>query len=476
MTTYHTICNKCSAARPTALALVQQWNEVTEYCEAVAMAARSCSAASSSIFHSASSAGSSLSVLQFLSDVNELTVASSFEMDGPTRCVACCPTQSSLVLTAPEQGPAANYWKIPYLAAPSMGHDDEDNDNYDSNYGERSFQNTRSMIDNYVGDNDDKPQVVATLLPESGFGANIVDMAWRNTPLSDDSNGVDMNGDGNGGDLLTLDTNGHLTRWDIECSSATAVTFVDAPTQVHSEDTNIHSNSNVSMMIPSPKVVWDPHHAQAVAVTTHRSVSILDWRSSDSSCMSEPTGTATLIANNAATRWGISYLDYNPNKSYILATSSLNGSIHIWDLRQTKQPVMTARGGHSHWASTVSYNPSHDQLVLSTGTDCVANLWRLSTCSSASLLQDTATTMNPGAAATNASAEGAISGDGGDGAWSETAALTVNVRVARQNQHNDSIYAASWGAADSWIYLTISFDGKARLHHVPSKEKYKILL
>jgi hypothetical protein len=56
---------------------------------------------------------------------------------------------------------------------------------------------------------------------------------------------------------------------------------------------------------------------------------------------------------------------------------------------------------------------------------------------------------------------------------SDTAA--PNVRVSRY-EHGDAVYWAAWGAADAWIYMTLSYDGKAVLDHVPSKEKYKILL
>jgi hypothetical protein len=34
----------------------------------------------------------------------------------------------------------------------------------------------------------------------------------------------------------------------------------------------------------------------------------------------------------------------------------------------------------------------------------------------------------------------------------------------------------TWSAADAWLYLTLGYDGNVVLHHVPSKEKYKILL
>lgn len=357
----------------------------------------------------------SLTVLQFHADVNELSTAASLEMEGPTRCVACSPTDSALVLTAPEQGPSVTLWKLPSFQT----FDGDDRDAHDTSYlssSNRSFH----------AEENENPQAMAMLLPEGGFGANIVDIAWRD-PSEDTGPAL--------GDVLTIDTNGHLTQWDME-----------ACIQVHSVETVVDGSHNG---LPPPRVAWDPHaNGQAVAVTTTKTVSILDWRVDTS----VPTGMCAHIAVASAHFRGVTDIDYNPNKPYVLATAGYDGTAKVWDLRQAKQPVMTARGGHSHWVSRVSYNPCHDQLVLTTGTDCVANLWRLSTCSSAPLLQD------PGA----------------DGGGSETAA--PNVRVAQHTQHGDSIYAAAWGAADSWMYLTVSFDGKAVLHHVPSKEKYKILL
>ena len=50
-----------------------------------------------------------------------------------------------------------------------------------------------------------------------------------------------------------------------------------------------------------------------------------------------------------------------------------------------------------------------------------------------------------------------------------------NVQVSRY-EHMDSVNAIAWGAADAWIYMSASYDGKVVLNHVPSKEKYKILL
>jgi hypothetical protein len=42
--------------------------------------------------------------------------------------------------------------------------------------------------------------------------------------------------------------------------------------------------------------------------------------------------------------------------------------------------------------------------------------------------------------------------------------------------HEDSVYAVAWGGADAWVHASLSFDGRVVLDHVPSAEKYKILL
>jgi len=195
-------------------------------------------------------------------------------------------------------------------------------------------------------------------------------------------------------------------------------------------------------------------------------------------------------------------LDYNPNKPHLLVTSGKDGLLKFWDLRKTgggyfdeigndndsenlliggprtkkkkQRPLLVCRGGHNHWATRVKYNPFHDQLILSSGTDSLVNLWRVSTISSAPLLTfdeepqrasfgwgatttTTTTTTEEESQPTPAQHEG------------------PNIRVSR-HEHLDSVNAIAWGAADAWIYVSASYDGKVELNHVPSKEKYKILL
>jgi WD40 repeat protein len=84
----------------------------------------------------------------------------------------------------------------------------------------------------------------------------------------------------------------------------------------------------------------------------------------------------------AAHNGNIRDLDYNPNKPYTLLTCGDDRKLKIWDLRKPEKPLVTLCG-HSHWVWTAKYNPSHDQLILSGGSDNLVNLWRIASCSSA---------------------------------------------------------------------------------------------
>jgi len=346
-----------------------------------------------------------LYVVRFHSEVNEIGVDATLAHDtGPVGPICTSPTDSSMVITAAEHSSSAVLWKIPKAIMErneGFRYDDED----DTSTATPSAGMDQVLTLEHEGDSP------------------IVDIAWRDG--SEDMSSKP-------GDVLTLDRSGKLSQWNLSMGTAESMRSVE-----------ISSKMNASS--PPFRVAWDPHtNGDAVAVTNGTFVNILDWRTDTS----VPSGT---VESFRCHRYGVTDLDYNPNKPYVLATAGQDGLVKFWDLRSAKHPLLVARGGHSYWAWKVKYNPFHDQLVLSTGTDSLVNLWRVSTISSAPLL-----TL-----------------DEDDEKRSETSA--PNVRVHRYD-HGDSVYGASWGAADAWIYMTVGYDGKAVLSHVPSKEKYKILL
>lgn len=62
-------------------------------------------------------------------------------------------------------------------------------------------------------------------------------------------------------------------------------------------------------------------------------------------------------------------LDCNPNKHCHLVTGGDDGTLKIWDTRNIKEALFT-RSDHSHWIWSVRFNTFHDQLILSSSSDC----------------------------------------------------------------------------------------------------------
>uniref|UniRef100_A0A7S0BUU3 EIPR1-like beta-propeller domain-containing protein n=1 Tax=Rhodosorus marinus TaxID=101924 RepID=A0A7S0BUU3_9RHOD len=132
-------------------------------------------------------------------------------------------------------------------------------------------------------------------------------------------------------------------------------------------------------------------------------------------------------------------LDFNPNRSNLLATGGESGQVEVWDLRRGDIPV-SRYYGHSHWVRSVRFNPLHDDLLLSGGTDGVVHLWR-----------DT-------------------------GIASSEDSSSVFDSVAAYPEHDDCIYGLSWSLADEFAFSSVSYDGRFVLNFVPADIKNEILL
>ncbi|CAM9925069.1 unnamed protein product [Choristocarpus tenellus] len=147
-----------------------------------------------------------------------------------------------------------------------------------------------------------------------------------------------------------------------------------------------------------------------------------------------------------------------------MVTGGEDRLIKFWDLRKLKSPVKTILG-HEHWVSTVKYNRFHDQLLFSGSSDCKVHLWRVSSVSSAPLLEPEE---DPQSGADGSGDFGGIA-DVGRGE-------AADIRVRTFNEHEESVNSVAWSTCDAWVLASLSFDGRVVLNHVPSSEKYKILL
>eukprot|EP00968_Pinguiococcus_pyrenoidosus_P002091 scaffold109_cov252-Pinguiococcus_pyrenoidosus.AAC.76 len=182
---------------------------------------------------------------------------------------------------------------------------------------------------------------------------------------------------------------------------------------------------------------WNPHKREQIVVASGSGVAQWDLRAKKGSALIP-----------AAHEFGVTSLDFNPNRASVLVTSGEDRLVKFWDMRMSEKPLMTL-ANHTHWVTQVKYNPFHDQLITTAGSDHRVNLWRITSISSQPLVE----------------LEG--NEDGSDSA---------DVKVLTFPEPEDSVYSLAWSAYTAWVFASLSFEGRILLHHVPEAEKYKILL
>lgn len=318
----------------------------------------------------------------------------------------------------------------------------------------------------------------------------VTDIQWNPSciPNCNDYDESPSTGQAIGANLITVQSRNRevcFTAFDVHTSCATIV-----------DQVNLQIPNTRGLMPNPPKASWDPHNHHLCAVTLGTSITIMDMR------------TPAKVTNGLRSchRFGVTDLDYNPNKPNVLSSSGQDGLIKFWDLRFTASyddehhgitsswarhsPLRTVRGGHTHWTTCVKYNGHHDQLLLSGGTDSIVNLWRISSISSAPLIDlggssandlggssanDDFTPTDDNSHVDNTAVDSfenvpedadSVGTDGGN---------APDVRVTKMEMR-EAIYDLTWSAADPWLFVTLAYDGNVVLNHVPSKEKYKILL
>ncbi len=143
-------------------------------------------------------------------------------------------------------------------------------------------------------------------------------------------------------------------------------------------------------------------------------------------------------------------VDFNPNKPHQLATCGDDCRVRFWDLRAPAKPLKTL--SHSHWVWAVRYHPAYDQLVISAGSDCVVKLWNVASISSQAGV-------------------GAPSGADGGASHAHDDHLVQAVE-----EHEESVHALAWSAASSWLFASLSHDGRVLSNFVPQEEADKIML
>ena len=472
-----------------------------------------------------------LYLLRYHEDMNELTMDASLAFpaeDGGAGAAAggeiwncsSCPFDKTLVVTNREMttgnGAETVLWRIPAEAMKEDEYDpyyqEEEEDPYQSTMYDKGSSNssleanhpTLEQVVNLSHLQSDHPSLTSSSTdPTNAWTGRISDMAWNpdSFPELNDSITSHTSTSANGATFLTVEQGTHIvTTWDLNASCPSRIDDVSL-----SYPTTPRRRGRLDTWTVHPKLSWDPHNTNTCAVTQGSHVHFMDLRSS-------PHSMGGLKGCHAL---GVTHIDHNPNKPHVICTSGQDGLVKFWDVRyvssslyedgeeavgtswRRQEPIKILRGGHSHWTTTVKYNPNHDQLLLSGGTDGIVNLWRISSISSAPLL-DLGDAMQEGSgrggAITHAFSDIQVSFESEDNDFhdrpssmfspvSSADEKSVNteggnapdVRVNNMEM-SEAVYDVAWSAADPWVYLSLGFDGTVSLNHVPSEEKYKILL
>ena len=222
---------------------------------------------------------------------------------------------------------------------------------------------------------------------------------------------------------------------------------------------------------------WYPHNPHVCLSAHGNTVSSVDIRS----C------TITSTAQVCASGYNVKDIDCNPNTPGVFITCGDDRLVRFWDIRSVSKGPLKTLLGHSHWATTAKYNPYHDQLLLSGGSDNSVNLWRVASCSSAPWLggiaidgdKDSCTGTGIDSHRSRSSSRHSNTNTTATDDSDDDDSLSLDppdIRIRTLDQHSDSIYSIAWSTADAWCFCSVSYDGRVMLNHVPSTEKYKILL
>lgn len=239
--------------------------------------------------------------------------------------------------------------------------------------------------------------------------------------------------------------------------------------------------------------VFDPHHEHVVLAAAGTGIWVWDTRQAKGQCSVSAAHQGRRVLDISA----------NPNRPWFVSTAGEDGTVRCWDLRISAPSTTAAAGGvavatpeagaadsgavpaneasclltlrgHSHWALQSAFNPFHDQLVASSGTDGSVVLWRASSISSAPILEE------PDMLLASDGADSDEATESGSGATSErkvaTGRTAPDAAVRRWVDHSDSVYALAWSATNAWTLATLSYGGSFIIYEVPAAEKYKILL
>eukprot|EP00834_Sanchytrium_tribonematis_P004767 NODE_253_length_11722_cov_0.375118.p3 type:complete len:319 gc:universal NODE_253_length_11722_cov_0.375118:10693-9737(-) len=157
-------------------------------------------------------------------------------------------------------------------------------------------------------------------------------------------------------------------------------------------------------------------------------------------CMVDPLSKSKIEFNQHQGQ--VLSLDVNSNVSHYFASGGMDRCCLVWDIRNPSTAVMELHD-HTHWVMNCKYNPSYDQLIMTTGADGAVILYDLAQYSSKQVM--------------------------------DQENLLENSLIAKwDNIHEPSITGCCWSEMDPWTFGVLS-ETQIAFGRVPQDVRYHIL-
>lgn len=233
--------------------------------------------------------------------------------------------------------------------------------------------------------------------------------------------------------------------WDSAGKSDYVVSIDESNIRLFDLDANF-TNPKATSTIPTSQGknitgALDPLHSNMVAVAMDSTIKGYDFRS--------PKEAYSIDKAHAE---GVRDIDFNPNKAYYFATGGDDAKLKFWDVRNTKEPAKTL-AAHSHWVWSVKYNRYQDQLIVSSSSDNQVKLWNVKSISSANKTSEEDEEGNLPPQPTKP----------------QKGKKQEDSLIKTFEEHEDSVYSVAWGAATTWLFASLSYDGRVVINYVPKE-------
>jgi len=171
----------------------------------------------------------------------------------------------------------------------------------------------------------------------------------------------------------------------------------------------------------------DPLHPNTIAFCSGKSLNLWDMR----------TNSITYSINDAHSPSALD-VAFNENKSFWICSGGSDGYLKCWDIRNS-QPECQFRAS-SHWVTRTVPSTSHEQLILTSGTDSKVRVFN--------------------------ALKFAFQSEG----------KLPEGEIVKSIRHDDSVYCATWASHNPWVFASVSYKGQVNICQLPSQVVDSILM